>query len=310
MRCPKCQYLAFEASDRCRNCGYDFSLSVEAEPPPAELAIRSDHEVGPLADLVIRDRASETGNRSAGHEPARLPRIGPAVTSDLPLFTEAQSAREPELAPARPRQPLAVRRTTPEPVRVRSRPARVPRETPALDLEPSPPVASDPVEHGESEGESTRVGAGLKPAATTEIDEAIVRRASLLPRFFGGLIDAFVIGVVDVGVVYFTLQICGLQWFHVFTLPAMPLFGFFLVLNGGYLAAFTAASGQTVGKMIAGVRVVQQDGRPVGLGQAMLRTAAYAVSIVPFGLGFVPALIGPRLALHDRLAGTQVVKAA
>ncbi len=27
MKCPKCGYLGFERVDRCRNCGYDFSLS-------------------------------------------------------------------------------------------------------------------------------------------------------------------------------------------------------------------------------------------------------------------------------------------
>src|SRR5678810_639629 len=26
MKCPKCHYLGFETGDRCRNCGYDFSL--------------------------------------------------------------------------------------------------------------------------------------------------------------------------------------------------------------------------------------------------------------------------------------------
>ena len=26
MRCPKCRYISFDDHDRCRNCGYDFSL--------------------------------------------------------------------------------------------------------------------------------------------------------------------------------------------------------------------------------------------------------------------------------------------
>ena len=33
MKCPKCDYLGFEASDRCRNCGYEFAL---ARPAPAD----------------------------------------------------------------------------------------------------------------------------------------------------------------------------------------------------------------------------------------------------------------------------------
>ena len=34
MKCPKCGYLGFETTDRCRNCQYDFSLApfkTEAE---------------------------------------------------------------------------------------------------------------------------------------------------------------------------------------------------------------------------------------------------------------------------------------
>ena len=32
MRCPKCRYIGFEEQDRCRNCGYDFSLSQPVDP--------------------------------------------------------------------------------------------------------------------------------------------------------------------------------------------------------------------------------------------------------------------------------------
>ena len=32
MKCPKCSYLGFETGDRCRNCGYDFSLIAHGDP--------------------------------------------------------------------------------------------------------------------------------------------------------------------------------------------------------------------------------------------------------------------------------------
>ena len=41
MKCPKCGYLGFETGDRCRNCGYDFSLSVE---PPDEPDLCCGHD--------------------------------------------------------------------------------------------------------------------------------------------------------------------------------------------------------------------------------------------------------------------------
>ena len=39
MKCPKCEYLGFETGDRCKNCGYDFSLSAVAPQEP-ELPLR------------------------------------------------------------------------------------------------------------------------------------------------------------------------------------------------------------------------------------------------------------------------------
>ena len=52
MKCPKCDYLGFETGDRCKNCGYDFSLLAAPEPEPADLSLtlptRDDVPVGEL----------------------------------------------------------------------------------------------------------------------------------------------------------------------------------------------------------------------------------------------------------------------
>ena len=37
MKCPKCGYLGFETTDRCRNCQYDFSLTPFASDPELTL---------------------------------------------------------------------------------------------------------------------------------------------------------------------------------------------------------------------------------------------------------------------------------
>ena len=59
-------------------------------------------------------------------------------------------------------------------------------------------------------------------------------------------------------VIYFTMQICGLTVAELGVLPKGPLLAFLIVQNGGYFVAFTAG-GQTLGKMVAGIRVVQSD---------------------------------------------------
>jgi uncharacterized RDD family membrane protein YckC len=84
------------------------------------------------------------------------------------------------------------------------------------------------------------------------------------------------------------------------------------LIAGGYFTLFTAAGGQTIGKMAAGIRVVpmDEDSARVPLGQSVLRAVAYAISVLPIGLGLVPALTGAdRRTFHDRLADTRVVRA-
>ncbi len=55
MKCPKCDYLGFETGDRCKNCGYDFSLRASHAPPP------SDSETPSEPDLVLQDLEASEG---------------------------------------------------------------------------------------------------------------------------------------------------------------------------------------------------------------------------------------------------------
>ena len=66
--------------------------------------------------------------------------------------------------------------------------------------------------------------------------------------------------------------------------------------------------GQTIGKMALGTCVVDDDGKPLDATRALRRTSAVIVSFLLFGLGFIPVLFGDHRALHDRYAGTRVVR--
>jgi uncharacterized RDD family membrane protein YckC len=72
------------------------------------------------------------------------------------------------------------------------------------------------------------------------------------------------------------------------------------------------ATGATVGKFITGVRTVRPDGRPPGVGRALVRTLMLVVDslslILPLGLWIALFSQGHR-RLGDMVAGTYVVKA-
>jgi uncharacterized RDD family membrane protein YckC len=283
MKCPKCQYISFDSGDRCRNCGYDFSLAAEApgKPDAADLPIQDGTEaIGPLADLALHD------------------------APNLPLFTgDKRDPDAPLVTPgAAPRPPLAVRRAAPAPPRPRARREHPPAE-PRLALDtaeiPVVPLPAAPNQTAAGEEQIT--------------DDVASARAGA--RLGGAVLDVTLLGGIDVAVLYFTLRLCDLTFAQTLTLPLAPLVLFFLLLNVGYLTAFVAASGQTIGKMAAGTRVVSADPgarvhERVSFEQAVLRAGASLVSALLLGLGFLPALIGrDRRALHDRLADTRVVNA-
>jgi uncharacterized RDD family membrane protein YckC len=74
-----------------------------------------------------------------------------------------------------------------------------------------------------------------------------------------------------------------------------------------YTSVLHSVGGQTVGKMLVGIRVIGADGSPLPLGAAFLRHLAYALSALPCGVGFAMAgLRADKRALHDLVAGSRV----
>ena len=85
---------------------------------------------------------------------------------------------------------------------------------------------------------------------------------------------------------------------------------FTLVFAGAYTTLLHALAGQTIGKMIVGVRVVAGNAGPPPFGTALLRFIAYFASAGTFMLGFAMAgLRRDKRALHDLIAGTRVERA-
>jgi uncharacterized RDD family membrane protein YckC len=86
---------------------------------------------------------------------------------------------------------------------------------------------------------------------------------------------------------------------------------FTLLFAALYTTVLHAAVGQTLGKLLLGVRVVAVDGERLSAGAALLRYLGYFLSLLPLPLGFAMAgLRRDKRALHDLLAGSRVERQA
>jgi uncharacterized RDD family membrane protein YckC len=309
-------------------------------PPPSEPVIRQRTTApGPfddVADAPLRDLDESPENGSLEDDglslfeaeinrrveasppppPPAPPRerrpVAPPPTSELPLFvkgmggevveepaaTESPDDYELKLPPpAAP--PLSVRRN------VESGPARA-REVEPPKIGPLDRDLLDGLQRIERE-EKRKAAAEARQART-------VGSADAGRRLTAAVVDAVLLGGISAGIVTATLRWVGRDWSAWQSVPLVPLAAFALLIALGYLFMFTAASGQTAGKMLAGIRVVDAgaDGageERVSVRQALYRSALMIPSVCLAGVGFLPGLVGERRALHDRLTQTRVVRA-
>ena len=313
MKCPKCAYLGFEEVDRCRNCGYEFALM--ASPAMPELSLRSDQaDLAPLDDLALVDAAAMPStqssraadlDRAAGQPPPASP------TGDLPLFGSSLPLDDDQpliTRPSSPRPPLAVRRSTPEVPRLRSSPrSRTPMfDLNSFDSEPVPPAAA-----GGRRNEPARAPAWSSTADTVSTAANGLPLAGVTARVSAAAMDLVILAAIDLAVIYLTMKICGITAEELELLPKAPLIAFLTAQNLAYFVGFTLG-GQTLGKMATGIKVVSAESEDtLDFGHSLLRTMIWVVLAVPAGLGFLTTLFGQdHRGLHDRFAGTKVVRAS
>ncbi len=88
-----------------------------------------------------------------------------------------------------------------------------------------------------------------------------------------------------------------------------PLYLILLFLSSTYFVFLQGLAGQTIGKMIFGIRVIGDDGESPGPWEAFVRWLGYFISTFFIFIGFVWALFDSKgQAWHDKFAGTYVVK--
>ncbi len=82
-----------------------------------------------------------------------------------------------------------------------------------------------------------------------------------------------------------------------------------VLIAGTNFLVFPIFSGQTIGKMLTGLRIVRNDGRQASLGRVLIRqTLGYGLTAASFGIGFLLSAFSSKgRTLHDYVCGTVVV---
>lgn len=330
MKCPKCGYLGFETTDRCRNCQYDFSLAPFASDPELTLhgaehrrESASDFELAPIGrpidtlsattldlDRLFGDADPPKLSARRGPPPATRGPEPPSIEllggDDAPEF--AIDIQTPQLidAPAAPVIAMPID-AAPDPVEFTDEgalpfdeapmmppaartPLAVRRSTPEFPR--NRPRTTRPVRTDSLNLESASAKSSDASSAASDTVAALMEMPSLGVRVGAGLIDLVLLVGIDAAVIYLTLRVTGLQntLADVRVLPPIPFVGFLAVLAFGYVSAFTVAGGQTIGKMVLSLRVIGDDGRPVDASGGMLRALGCMLVPITLGLSYLPVL--------------------
>jgi uncharacterized RDD family membrane protein YckC len=94
------------------------------------------------------------------------------------------------------------------------------------------------------------------------------------------------------------------------SLPNMLRIGFFFMFPVFYYVYLHGSCGQTFGKMILRIKVINEDGTPIDYKKAFLRWLGYFLCDLTFNIGYLWAAFDSRKqGLHDKVCRTLVVRA-
>jgi uncharacterized RDD family membrane protein YckC len=338
MTCPTCGGELVPGADHCPVCDTSVAPRVEgalaADPRLVTPPARPKARVEPLRDIPgLRKRERTWRDEVQDRVRSRRQRRAEA---GLPLFEEPEvppQAARPEpppeagaAVPTRPTAPPVEERAVAPPVEHEGLPEPAPGREPDLvstrlseaelaDLplraseeEPDTAPGSDapPLDDDVFSGEP-----GLEPevelAPPAVEPTPLERPARVLERLRAGVVDALLFGALAVVVLYFTGRAARVDLATL--LSAWPALGAYLGLLALFYAGyFTGTTGQTPGKLMSGLRVVDASGRPPGYLRSIARAVVGLAGTALVGLGLLPMVFDPAArALHDRLFRTRVV---
>ena len=128
-------------------------------------------------------------------------------------------------------------------------------------------------------------------------------------RVLSGLIDLAFVSLIQFTLFYLTTHLAAQRLVALPTSAVISMSLVGLVLAASYFLFFWSLSGQTLGKLLTGGRVVTTADGPLGFRRAATRLAGTVVSMLPLGAGFFGLWSDiERRGWHDRIAGTKVVR--
>lgn len=301
MTCPSCAAPLAAGEGRCPACGSLVAPPVEGALAPDPLASRA--KVEPLREIPgmrkrertwkdeVRDRVRHRRQERGGGE---LPLFPDELESDAAGLDPPAGTSDPgtppdagpdaiELGDADLDLPLHSSRGGP-PLRV---------ELPARE----PEAVSQPLPKRDEPGR-----------AVDDSRRPVERPARPAERAQAAVIDVGLLMALWALIVYFASRAAHVS---VEGLSAVwPwLAGYLAALGLVYATYFTSVTGQTVGKLALGLRVVDVAGQPPRALRALARVTLGSVGVAAAFLGLLPVLFDPaRRALHDRLLRTRVIK--
>ena len=307
LHCPTCQADYRKGDLFCKQCG-----TTVGTPAAAKAVCSSCGTVVPLPARFCNACGRELPESTAGSMVAASPPIKPEPEPDpgpAPVDTPPDEPIPAPMPPppAIPREVRAPQRSSSASGASRSGAAELARPfaAPAASLVPAP---------------GPRAVAGPRPPKTEEgpypAEVRVLEPVPLGARFLAAFIDLIIVSLVQAA-----LLAPAIYYWWTREIPARPadvsftpivlslaLVPVVLALGVAYYAYYWGVKGATPGKRMLGLAVAGDDGAlPIGVSRATVRALGCLLSGALLGLGFVMILFGGT-GLHDRLAGTRVVR--
>ena len=142
------------------------------------------------------------------------------------------------------------------------------------------------------------------------------KKAGFLERLFSYIIDSFILFAISVALAISTFYLMGEAFMDAIEDPQIMAKGingpFILVVSliqAFYFTYFHSVTGQTVGKWLIGIKVVNNKGETLGFIRSFFRFAGYILSLYSFCIGFIWIIFDRNCqGWHDKIAGSYVIR--